>query len=123
MSNLNAEESRREHNERKGEILSLLDKTIEFYEKEEGMEKNKNVFEKLKQDLENGEFSIVVGGEFSAGKSTLLNALMKKRILPSFTNETTATVNFLRHKEKSRAGEAGTVYYKDGTTKNWIMIT
>lgn len=118
MSNLNAEESRREHNERKGEILSLLDKTIEFYEKEEGMEKNKNVFEKLKQDLENGEFSIVVVGEFSAGKSTLLNALMKKRILPSFTNETTATVNFLRHKEKSRAGEAGTVYYKDGTRKN-----
>lgn len=118
MSNLNAEESRREHNERKGEILSLLDKTIEFYEKEEGMEKNKNVFEKLKQNLENGEFSIVVVGEFSAGKSTLLNALMKKRILPSFTNETTATVNFLRHKEKSRAGEAGTVYYKDGTTKN-----
>ena len=118
MSNLNAEESRREHNERKGEILSLLDKTIGFYEKEEGMEKNKDVFEKLKQDLENGEFSIVVVGEFSAGKSTLLNALMKKRILPSFTNETTATVNFLRHKEKSRAGEAGTVYYKDGTTKN-----
>lgn len=118
MSNLNAEESRREHNERKGEILSLLNKTIEFYEKEEGMEKNKNVFEKLKQDLENGEFSIVVVGEFSAGKSTLLNALMKKRILPSFTNETTAIVNFLRHKEKSRAGETGTVYYKDGTTKN-----
>ena len=77
MSNLNAEESRREHNERKGEILSLLDKTIGFYEKEEGMEKNKDVFEKLKQDLENGEFSIVVVGEFSAGKSTLLNALMK----------------------------------------------
>ena len=118
MSNLNAEESRREHNERKGEILSLLDKAIEFYEKEEGMEKNRNAFEKLKQDLENGEFSIVVVGEFSAGKSTLLNALMKKRILPSFTNETTATVNFLRHKEKTRAGEAGTVYYKDGTTKN-----
>ena len=118
MSNLNAEESRREHNERKGEILSLLDKTIEFYEKEEEMEKNKNIFEKLKQDLENGEFSIVVVGEFSAGKSTLLHALMKKRILPSFTNETTATVNFLRHKEKSKGGEAGTVFYKDETTKN-----
>ena len=41
MSNLNAEESRREHNERKGEILSLLDKTIEFYEKEEGNFKEK----------------------------------------------------------------------------------
>ena len=118
MSNLNAENSRKEYNDRKKEILSLLDKTAEFYKNEEGMEKNKNAFEKLKQDLENGEFSIVVVGEFSAGKSTLLNALMRKRILPSFTNETTATVNFLRHKNKSKTGEAGTVYYKDGTTKN-----
>lgn len=117
MSNLSAESNRKEYNERKIEILSLLNKTIKFYEKEE-MEKNKNVFKKLKYDLENGEFSIVVVGEFSAGKSTLLNALMRKRILPSFTNETTATVNFLRHKEKSKGGEAGTVYYKDGTTKN-----
>ena len=40
---------------------------------------------------------------------------MRKRILPSFTNETTATVNFLYHKEKSAAGEAGVVHYYDGT--------
>lgn len=59
-------------------------------------------------------FSIVVVGEFSAGKSTLLNALMGKRILPSFSNETTATVNFLRHSEKAANGEAGRVYYNNG---------
>lgn len=117
MSNLSAKNNRKEHNERKIEILSLLNKTIKFYEKEK-MEKSKNVFKKLKYDLKNGEFSIVVVGEFSAGKSTLLNALMRKRILPSFTNETTATVNFLRHKEKSKGGEAGIVFYKDGTTKS-----
>jgi GTPase Era involved in 16S rRNA processing len=75
------------------------------------------LFDKLHSDLEKGEFSIVVVGEFSAGKSTLLNALMGERILPSFSNETTATVNFLRHIEKSENGEAGRVYYKDGTQK------
>ena len=37
-------------------------------------------------------------------------------MLPSFTSETTATVNFLRHKDKSPNGEAGIVYYRDGHT-------
>jgi len=31
-------------------------------------------------------------GEFSSGKSTLINALMKKRLLPTFTEPTTATI-------------------------------
>lgn len=39
---------------------------------------------------------------------------MGKRILPSFSNETTATVNFLRHSEKAANGEAGRVYYNNG---------
>ena len=46
MSNLSAKNNRKEHNERKIEILSLLNKTIKFYEKEK-MEKSKNVFKKL----------------------------------------------------------------------------
>ena len=41
MSNLNAENSRKEYNDRKKEILSLLDKTVEFYKNEEGMKKKK----------------------------------------------------------------------------------
>ena len=56
-------------------------------------------------------------GEFSSGKSTLLNALMGDKLLPSFSNETTATINFLKHKNKSQHGEGGRVYYKDGTEK------
>ena len=41
---------------------------------------------------------------------------MGKKLLPSFTNETTATVNFLRHKDQAPNGEAGIVYYNDGHT-------
>ncbi len=70
-----------------------------------------------RNNLEKGEFSISVVGEFSAGKSTFLNALMRERILPSFTKETTATINFLRHREKAENGESGCVHYKDGHTE------
>lgn len=67
-----------------------------------------------RENLENDEFSIAVVGEFSAGKSTFLNALMGEKILPSFTKETTATINFLRHKDKAEGEESGKVYYNDG---------
>lgn len=70
-----------------------------------------------RENLEKREFSIAVIGEFSAGKSTFLNALMGERMLPSFTKETTATINFLRHKEKAPNGESGIVYYNDGKTE------
>ena len=80
------------------------------------MDDRANVFSDLHRKLEEGGFSIVVVGEFSTGKSTLLNALMGKKLLPSFTNETTATVNFLRHKDQAPNGEAGIVYYNDGHT-------
>ena len=119
MENVNktAQEYREEYLQKKNKVLSLLDKTIAFYQKENVSDKIEG-FSNLRKNVENGVFSIVVVGEFSAGKSTFLNALMKKRILPSFSNETTATVNFLRHKEHAENGTAGQVFYYDGTVKN-----
>lgn len=113
MSIVTSEESRKAYAERKNQVLELLLTAKDYYSKEDRNDKA-DVFNKLYNDLFNGEFSIVVVGEFSAGKSTLLNALMGKRILPSFSNETTATVNFLRHSEKAANGEAGRVYYNNG---------
>ena len=109
-----AEKSRKEYAERKLQVLEILDNAKNYYLQDNDLEKA-DVFSELYKNLENGDFSIVVVGEFSAGKSTLLNALMGRRILPSFSNETTATVNFLRHAEKAQSGEVGRVYYNDGS--------
>ena len=98
------------YEERKIKILNLLEKNREFY-KISNREHEVEVFDELINNLKNEEFSIVLVGEFSAGKSTFLNALMGEKILPSFTDETTATVNFLRNKEKSENGEEGRVFF------------
>lgn len=101
------------HEKRKSAVLNLLKTIKEFCDKYEKTRESE-VFSSLIQDLEDEEFSIVLVGEFSAGKSTFLNALMGEKILPSFTDETTATLNFLRHKEKAKTGEQGRVYFNDG---------
>ncbi|MBQ9982930.1 MAG: dynamin family protein [Oscillospiraceae bacterium] len=68
--------------------------------------------------LSREEFSIVIVGEFSVGKSTFLNALMGEKILPSYSDETTATVTFLRHKGKADNQQKGRVYYADGSCED-----
>ena len=48
-------------------------------------------------DLENNEFKITVVGEFSSGKSTFLNAIIGKDILPHGVKETTAAVTYIHN--------------------------
>lgn len=108
---------KKEYIEKKEEVLECLEKAKDFLTSN-GYEHQAETVDSQMQNLKNGEFSISVVGEFSAGKSTFLNALMGEKILPSFTNETTATINFLRHKSKSESGESGRVYYNDGHTEN-----
>ena len=111
-----AKESREQFIEKKERIERLLDQAIKTFQLDDHQEAVK-VVEKLKESFEKEEYTIIVVGEFSAGKSTLLNALMGRRILTSFTSETTATVNFLRHKSVASEGEEGRVYYNDGREK------
>ena len=51
----------------------------------------------LKQELQNQEFKITIIGEFSAGKSTFINALIGKDVLPHATNETTSTITYIHN--------------------------
>lgn len=106
-----------QYDERREAVLDFLDSCIQQF-KEWGQETDTVPLEKFRSNIENGLFSIVLVGEFSAGKSTFLNALMHKRILPSFTRETTATVNFLRHVDQAPAGALGRVYYRDGSIED-----
>jgi len=105
------------YEERKEKIISLLTDTAKYLRENENVDDAESMI-KLKVDIEKNLFSVVLIGEFSVGKSTFLNALMHRRMLPSFKKETTATVNFLRHTSQAPHGEAGIVYYRDGTTKN-----
>ncbi|WP_100403602.1 dynamin family protein [Bacillus sp. FJAT-42315] len=98
--------------QRKSRLLEVLDDTKRYFDEYEEYEKSKS-FEVLSNNLKDGEFSIVVVGEFSAGKSTFLNALMGEKLLPSFTSETTATINYLKHLKKSPNGRQLEVRYKD----------
>lgn len=104
------------HLEKKNEILDCLNEAETFFKENEFEHEAEVIADSIKK-LECGEFTIAVVGEFSAGKSTLLNALMGEKILPSFTDETTATVNYLRHKEHASKGECGEVVYNDGTSE------
>ncbi len=105
-----------EHAQRKAEVMEYLAEVSDILSLQ-GNDNEAQNLQKLADYVNNDLFSIVLVGEFSSGKSTFLNALMHKRILPSFTSETTATVNFLRHAEKAPNKEAGIVYYNDGHTE------
>ena len=106
-----------QYDQRKESVLTFLDNSIQQL-RDWGQEEDAVPLEKLRDNVSEGLFSIVLVGEFSAGKSTFLNAMMHKRILPSFTSETTATVNFLRHTDQATEGATGRVFFRDGRIEN-----
>jgi small GTP-binding protein len=61
-------------------------------------------------------FEIVVVGEFSTGKSTFINTLLRKDVLPSKVTPTTATINYLRHIEHGDGQEKAVIHFRDGNT-------
>lgn len=58
--------------------------------------KNENLITTIEQSIGNlkqDNFNMVIVGEFSRGKSTFINALLGKRILPASTKPTTTIIN------------------------------
>lgn len=111
------------YDERKANVLDLLKKAIQFYTNLNDEEKTSSLID-LASSVQNGKFSIVVVGQFSAGKSTFLNALMGEKYLPSFTTETTATINFLRSVNESPTKKPLIkVNYKDGKVESCAEVT
>ena len=106
-----------DYKDRKTKVLSILKECSDFFI-EIGKPEIASSLSNLYEQTQNNKFSIVVVGQFSAGKSTMLNALMGEKYLPSFSKETTATVNFLRSVDQSPTGkEMIVVNYKDGSKK------
>lgn len=108
-----------EYNGRKDRLICLLEEARDFYDKI-GEEKTARTIKDHIEVIRSGEFEVVVVGEFSAGKSTFLNALMREKYLPSYTRETTATINYLRNRSESE--RPGIVYYMDGHTEELEKI-
>lgn len=65
---------------------------------------------KLSQKLQSQKFRIVVLGEFSQGKSTLLNALLGEKIQPTRAIPCSSTVSVLKYGSSKRV----ICHYKDG---------
>lgn len=66
----------------------------------------------IEEKLINNNFSIIVVGEFSSGKSTFINALLRKKLLPAKVRPTTAIINIIEDGEPE-----ATVLYKDKKVK------
>lgn len=62
------------------------------------------------QDIHDGIFRVLVMGAFTTGKSTLINALVGKRILPESALPSTAILTFIQYGEDEDSVE---VYFKD----------
>lgn len=65
----------------------------------------------LLADIEQDNYSFIVVGEFSTGKSSFLNALIEQSILPTGITPTTSTINLIHYGEQDKV----TVEYLDGT--------
>lgn len=106
-----------EHNLIKESVINLLGEARDTFVTHFGEDKEGNIkaFKELAEKTRDGRFSIIVVGEFSAGKSTFLNAIMREKYLDSFSSETTANINFLKSVKDSPTGKPMIrVNYKDG---------
>ena len=66
---------------------------------------------RLQQTLEDQHYLLTVVGQFSAGKSKLINNLLGREVLPVHITETTAIVTFIKYGEEEQAS----ILYRDGS--------
>jgi GTPase SAR1 family protein len=83
----------------------------------------KTLLKDVKENLLNKEFRITVVGEFSSGKSTFLNCLIGKDILPKGVNETTATITYVHNVAKSHPDCDKAIVHFTNTSKAKTIIS
>ena len=57
---------------------------------------------RMREKLQEQHFYLPIVGQFSSGKSSLINNLIGRRILPTMLSETTAFTTFIYYGEKER---------------------
>ncbi len=63
----------------------------------------KSQLEQIEQQIQTKKFRVAVVGEFNRGKSSFINVLLGKKILPEDVVATTATINRVTYGEKPKA--------------------
>ncbi|ERI91588.1 dynamin family protein [Clostridiales bacterium oral taxon 876 str. F0540] len=97
-------------NEKRKKLLDLLDQTKKVSDVENV---DSIVLEEIKNKIIENIFSIIVVGEFSSGKSTFINSLLREKVLPAKVLPTTAIINIIEDGEPEAI-----VHYKDGNINN-----
>ena len=96
----------------KSEILAIIE-NIESLAKEE-REPVDNLLSMAREQLITNCFNLVILGQFKRGKTTLINSLIGKEILPSSVVPLTSMVTILRFGEELRCN----IFMEDGSEKN-----
>jgi GTPase SAR1 family protein len=82
------------------------------------MDTEQKNLEALEQSLLSDGFKILVMGEFKRGKSTLINSMLGRKILPSYPWEATAIINEIKWGDAERA----VLYSTEGGKERHIEI-
>ncbi|MFI1284206.1 dynamin family protein [Streptomyces sp. NPDC020858] len=88
--------------ERRGELLEMINRlrpVLDGINVQETVNKLDVVHGRVKSDT----FKVMIVGEFNRGKSTVINALLGERVLPSYAQPCTAIINEVKWGEERRA--------------------
>jgi GTPase Era involved in 16S rRNA processing len=92
-----------------------LEKYFSKYKKQDAIKK----LEEVKEKLNNQEYKIAVVANMSAGKSTFINALFGKEVLPAFNHATTDSATYIY--SKPNIEKKAEIFFSDG--KKGITVT
>ena len=93
----------------KTEILSVIE-NIELLSKED-TEAIDNRLLTVREQLLSNSFNLVILGQFKRGKTTLINSLIGKEILPSSVVPLTSVVTILKHGDEINCN----IFMQDGS--------
>lgn len=85
------------------EHISQLDKMLHEGGRSDELKQWQSEVEKLRRDFESKHFRVAVVGEFNRGKTTFVNALLGKEILPADYLPTTAAINRITYSDNPSA--------------------
>ena len=84
------------------ETLDSFENQLKNNDTKQMFRKRREMFEERKEALNKNEVNLCLVGTYSAGKSTFINAIIGKRILPESINSETAKMFKIRNEEKPR---------------------